>query len=194
MKRLILPLIAVLGLGACVTAPLGPTVMVLPGSGKPFDQFQMDDAVCRQWAYQRSGGAGPTAAESTLAGTAVGALIGGAAGAALGAAAGNPGLGAAVGAGFGAIGGTATGASAGEARAWNVQRRYDAAYQQCMYAKGNQIPGVVRGGGSSYGGPPPPPPPPPPAAGQRVPTVPPTAATPPPNAPPPPPPPPPVAR
>jgi hypothetical protein len=190
MKRLVLPLLAVLGLGACATAPLGPTVMVLPGSGKPFDQFQIDDATCRHWAYQRSGGGGQSAAESTLAGAAVGTLIGAAAGAALGAAAGNPGLGAAVGAGFGAVGGTATGASAAQSGSWHVQRRYDVAYQQCMYAKGNQIPGVVRSGGASYGGPPPPPPPPP-VAGQRVPTVPPSASTPPPNAPPPPPPPPP---
>jgi hypothetical protein len=191
MNRLVLPLLAVLGLGACATAaPLGPSVMVLPGSGKPFDQFQADDAVCRQWAYQQSGAGGPSTAQSTLTGTAVGTLIGGAAGAALGAIGGNPGLGAAVGAGVGAVGGTATGASASEARGWNVQRRFDIAYQQCMYAKGNQIPGAVRSGGASYVGPPPPPPPPP-AAGQRVPVVPPSAATPPPNAPPPPPPPPP---
>ena len=183
MKRLILPLLAMLGLGACATAPLGPTVMVLPGSGKPFDQFQIDDAMCRRWAYQQSGGGGPTAAQSTLTGTAVGTLIGGAAGAALGAAAGNPGLGAAIGAGFGAVGGTATGASAAQSSSWNVQRRYDISYQQCMYSKGNQIPGVVRSRGASYGGPPPPPPPPPPPGpGQRVPMPPLGAATPPPNA------------
>jgi hypothetical protein len=189
MKRLLLPLVAALGLGACATAPLAPTVMVLPGSGKPFDQFQVDDAVCRRWAAQQAGGGGQSTAQSTLTGTAVGTLIGGAAGAALGAIGGNPGLGAAVGAGVGAVGGTATGASAAESRSWNAQRRYDIAYQQCMYAKGNQIPGAVRSGASSYG--PPPPPPPPPTPGARVPSVPPTAATPPPNAPPPPPPPPP---
>jgi len=183
MKRLVLPLLAVLGLGACATVPIGPSVMVLPGSGKPFDQFQMDDASCRQWAAHQSGVGGPSAAESTLTGTAVGALIGGAVGAGLGAIGGNPGLGAAVGAGFGAVGGTATGANAAEARGYNVQRRYDHSYQQCMYAKGNQIPGAVRPSATSYG--PPPPPPPPPTVGQRVPTVPPTAATPPPNAPPP---------
>jgi hypothetical protein len=183
MRRLILPLLAALGLGACATAPIGPTVMVLPGSNKPFDQFQADDNACRQWASHQSGAGGPSAAESTLTGTAVGTLIGGAAGAALGAIGGNPGLGAAVGAGFGAVGGTATGASAAQNRGWNTQRRYDVAYQQCMYARGNQIPGVARPR-SAYG-PPPPPPPPPPAAGQRVPSVPSTAATPPPGTPPP---------
>ena len=204
MKRVILPLIAVLGLGACATVPVGPSVMVLPGHGKPFDQFQMDDAVCRQWAAQQSGAVyGSSQPQSALAGAAVGTLIGGAIGAGLGAIGGNPGLGAAVGAGFGAVGGTATGASAGQASDWNVQRRYDVAYQQCMFAKGNQIPGAVRRSGPAYGPPayggPPPPPPPPPTVGQRVPTVPPTAATPPPDAPPPgayppPPPPPPPPR
>ncbi len=38
-----------------------------------------------------------------------------------------------------------------------LQRRYDNAYMQCMYAKGNNIPGVSR----SYTGTVPPPPPPP---------------------------------
>ena len=198
MKRFVLPLLAVLGLSACVTVPSGPSVMVLPGSGKPFDQFQRDDASCRQWAYQQSGAPGANPGGSVLAGAAIGTIIGGAAGAALGAIGGNPGLGAAVGAGVGAVGGTATGANAAGVSSWEMQRRYDFAYQQCMYAKGNQIPGsVARRSPSSYG-PPPPPPPPPPASGMRVPVVPPNAATPPPDAPPPgamiPPPPPPPPR
>ena len=184
MKRLILPLVAVLALGACATVPTGPTVMVLPGSGKPFDQFQMDDNSCRQWAGLQSGSGGPSSAERTATGAVVGTVLGGAVGAALGAIGGNPALGAAVGAGFGAVGGTATGASAAGANDWNTQRRYDIAYQQCMYSKGNQIPGAVRTTGRSYGGPPPPPPPPA-GVGQRVPTVPANAATPPPDAPPP---------
>jgi hypothetical protein len=33
------------------------------------------------------------------------------------------------------------GANAGYGASWTIQRRYDIAYQQCMYAKGNQIPG-----------------------------------------------------
>jgi hypothetical protein len=41
-----------------------------------------------------------------------------------------------------------------------VQWRYDIAYQQCMYAKGNQIPAVVRAPQSRYTAPPPPPSPP----------------------------------
>jgi hypothetical protein len=45
-------------LGACATVPAGPSVMVLPGSGKPFEVFQADDDSCRQWAFSQ-GGAGP---------------------------------------------------------------------------------------------------------------------------------------
>src|SRR5260370_19912975 len=50
-----LMLSSVLTLGACSTVPTGPSVMVLPGSGKPLEQFQLDDAACRQWARQRIG-------------------------------------------------------------------------------------------------------------------------------------------
>jgi hypothetical protein len=55
--------------------------------------------------------------------------------------AGHAGTGAAIGAGTGLLGGAAVGANADQAAGWNAQRRYDIAYQQCMYAKGNQVPG-----------------------------------------------------
>jgi hypothetical protein len=198
MRRLALLVLSALALGACATIPAGPTVMVLPGSGKTFNQFQLDDAVCRQWAFQQSGAGGETPGQSVATGAIVGTLIGGAAGAALGAVAGNPGLGAAIGAGVGAVGGASTGASAADTSSWAMQRRYDVSYQQCMYAKGNQIPGAMRRTSApSYAPPPPPPPPPPPASGQYVPTPPPNAGIPPPGTPPPggmPPPPPPPPR
>jgi hypothetical protein len=156
---------------ACVTVPTGPSVMVLPGNEKNFDQFQFDDATCRQWASQQTG---TTTAEAstntTVAGAAIGTVLGAAAGAAIGAAAGSPATGAAVGAGVGLLGGTSVGASNASASYRIVQRRYDAAYMQCMYAKGHQIP-VARGSQPAYSAPayapaasPPPPPPPPPAA------------------------------
>src|SRR5678816_677344 len=47
------PAIALL-LTACASAPTGPSVMVLPGSGKSFEQFQAEDAACRQWAAQQA--------------------------------------------------------------------------------------------------------------------------------------------
>src|SRR2546430_16508366 len=42
-------------LGACATVPTGPGVMALPGIGKSFEQFQIDDTPCRQWASQQTG-------------------------------------------------------------------------------------------------------------------------------------------
>jgi hypothetical protein len=106
-------LAAALALSACASVPSGPSVMVLPGAGKPLDQFQLDDAACRQWATQQMG---PRSDSS-----------------------------------------------------WMMQRRYDIAYQQCMYSRGHDLPGVSRSSG------------PPTGPGQRVPTPPPGAGTPPPG-------------
>ena len=183
-----LPAVLVVALVAsgCATIPSGPSVMVLPGTAKTFEQFQSDDAVCRQWASQQTGTTTNKAAtESTVGGAAIGTLVGAAAGAALGAAAGNPAIGAAAGAGVGLLGGTAVGASHADAYGGSVQRRYDQGYVQCMYAKGNQVP-RARGSRAqpAYRSPAPPPPPPPPAA---VPPVPPGTPPPPPGPPPPPP-------
>lgn len=152
-------------LGACATAPSGPSVVALPGSGRSFETFQGDDLVCRQWASQQAGTTPEHAGGLTTAEHAgVGTLIGAGLGAALGAIAGNPGLGAAVGAGGGLLAGTAVGAGAGQRAATQVQSRYDAAYEQCMYAKGDQVPGVAPRPAVSFPPPPPPsvPPPPPP--------------------------------
>jgi hypothetical protein len=174
-------------LGACATVPTGPSVMVLPGSGKSFEQFQADDSVCRQWAHQQTGTtAGKASSSSTATGAVVGTAVGAAAGAAIGAAAGNPGIGAAVGAGTGLVGGTAIGAGQGQGAYHSVQQRYNMAFMQCMYAKGNQIPvarGSVAPGYSSPSSAPPPSrtPPPPPPRPANVP--PPPAGTPPPPPP-----------
>lgn len=47
---------ATLLLGACATAvPTEPGVLALPGSGKSLDQFNTDDAECRQRASARVG-------------------------------------------------------------------------------------------------------------------------------------------
>jgi len=180
-------LIVALAASGCASVPTGPSVMVMPGSGKTFEAFQVDDAVCRQWAAQQTGTrTSKVATESTVGGAAIGTLVGAAAGAALGAAAGNPGIGAAAGAGVGLLGGTAIGASRADAYGGSVQHRYDMSYTQCMYAKGNQVP-MARGSRAqppaySATPAPPPPPPPPPAA------APPTTPPPPPGPPPPPPP------
>jgi hypothetical protein len=169
-RKVVLPLAACFVLTACATVPTGPSVLVLPGTAKNFEQFQTDDAVCRQWALQQTGTTPNEAgAASTATGAAVGTAVGAGLGAAIGAAAGSPATGAAVGAGAGLLGGTAVGAGNAYGSGVSVQRRYDIAYMQCMYAKGNQVP-VPRGSQPAYtsaAAPPPPPPPgvPPPPAG-----------------------------
>ena len=59
MKRIrwIAGVLVILLVTGCVTVPSGPSVMVMPGSGQTFEQFQSDDAACRQWAQQQSGDA-----------------------------------------------------------------------------------------------------------------------------------------
>jgi hypothetical protein len=127
-------------LTGCATVPTGPSVMVLPAPGKPFEEFQAEDANCRWWASQQSGmSAQETVNQNTVSGAVVGTVIGAGLGAAIGAISGNPGMGAAVGAGSGLLGGTISGANAGQGYAWEAQRRYDIAYQQCMYSKGNLV-------------------------------------------------------
>ena len=160
-KQSLLLLSALVVLSGCATMPTGPMVPVMPGPGKPFEVFMADDGVCKQWAQQQIGGASPseTANQNTATGAVVGTLVGAGIGAAIGAATGNVAAGAAIGGGTGLLGGTAMGSNAGAASEYQLQRRYDIAYQQCMYAKGNQIPGVVRRPARAAYAPPPPPPP-----------------------------------
>ncbi len=102
MRSGILSAAAALLLTACATVPTGPSVTVLPGNGKSFEQFQADDAACRQWAAQQTGTTAKRAStESTVTGAAIGTVVGAAVGTTAGAAAGNPAVGAAVGAGAG---------------------------------------------------------------------------------------------
>ena len=168
------PLLALLSVAACTTIPTGPSVMALPGSSKNFDQFRGDDAECRQFALAQVGGASANdnAIDSGVKSAAVGAAVGALAGAAMG---GHQGAG--VGAGVGLLAGSAAGANASQASGYGSQRRYDNAYIQCMYAKGERVPVSGRLGAEaprpryapapSYAPPPPPPPgyPPPPPPG-----------------------------
>lgn len=135
MKSFGLTMVAVVALSACVTVPPGPSVGALPGSRKSFQQFQADDANCRQFALSRTGAPSDAAnnagAASTVVGTAIGALIGAAIGG---------GEGAAVGAGVGLLGGAAAGSANAQATFAGAQRQYDSVYLQCMYAAGNRVP------------------------------------------------------
>ncbi len=158
-------------LSACAVVPHGPGVMVWPAPGKPFEVFQADEAGCRQYARAQIGVAPEEAAtQSAVASATVGTVVGAAAGAVIGAATGHPGAGAAIGAGSGLVLGSASGVQASAASGATLQSRYDMAYLQCMYAKGNQVPGVAAPRVSRPAPPPPPPglpPPPPPGAGLR---------------------------
>ncbi len=128
---------------SCATLPTGPSVLVLPGPGKPLELFQAEEAGCRQWARAEVGTTpGHAATKSAFSSAVLWTLLGAALGAAFGASSGDAGIGAAIGAGSGALAGTLSGVDASQAAAGTVQSRYDVAYQQCMYAKGNQIPGT----------------------------------------------------
>ncbi|MBL8490581.1 MAG: hypothetical protein JNM82_07365 [Rhodocyclaceae bacterium] len=124
---------AALLLAACASAPTGPGVMALPGTGKSFEQFRADDADCRQFAFAQSGAADP--AEAGVRSAAVGTVVGAVAGAAIG---GRDAAG--VGAGTGLIVGSMAGSGSSRGSAYDAQRLYDNAYVQCMYAKGQQVP------------------------------------------------------
>jgi len=159
MKGIVLLLFAMGVLSACATIPAGPSVMVWPGPWKPIEVFQSDDAACRQWASQQVGGGVENANQTLAGGAAVGAMLGAGLGAAIGAATGDLGAGLGIGAASGAILGTAAASGPYYGAQWEIQRRYDNAYLQCMYAKGNQVPGA-----RTYRQPYPPPPPPPSSA------------------------------
>ncbi len=164
---------ALLVFSGCATIPNGPSVAVMPAPGKPFDLFVAEDKECRQFAQQSIGGAtaqqaaNNSAVESAAVGTALGAV----AGAAMGGSGQN---GAGTGAAIGLLGGAMMGSQAAQYSGREAQRRYDIAYQQCMYAKGNQLPQSAAyrprviysqppapppATAPSYNSPPPPPPP-----------------------------------
>jgi hypothetical protein len=175
---------AALALAGCISVPTGPSVTVLPGTGRSFEQFRLDEGSCRQYAYESIGGQTATTAQQNAAVSS--AVIGTAIGALAGAAIGGHGADAAVGAGVGLLGGSMIGASTGNYSAYEAQRRYDSAFIQCMYGRGHRVP-VARGytapqpqpqysyppppsqPAPAYSVPPPPPPgtppPPPPGAG-----------------------------
>jgi uncharacterized membrane protein len=152
--------IVLLGIGvlsACAVVPTGPNVMVLPTPGKPIEVFQGDEVVCRQYAQAQIGLEPAEAAnQSAVTSGAVGTVLGAAAGALIGAGVGNAAAGAAIGGGSGLVLGSATGVQASGASAASLQSRYDMAYVQCMYAKGNAVPGVMVNPGPSLAPPPPP--------------------------------------
>jgi hypothetical protein len=144
-RFLVVPLLAIGLLAGCVTVPTGPAVMVLPGTQKSFEQFRADEDACRSYAQGTIGGpnAGQAASDAAAANAVAGAALGAAAGAILGSVSGQAGQGAAIGAGTGLLFGSAAGGNVAASSSYAMQRNYDAAYMQCMYMRGNQVPGSV---------------------------------------------------
>jgi uncharacterized protein YcfJ len=129
---------AVIALGGCAPAVMAPTVPVMPGANKPFDQFAADQQTCQ--AYANSQTAPMTAQANNQA--AGGALLTTVLGAGLGAAFGG-GRGAAIGAASGAVVGGSMAARNSSMAGMGIQQQYDIFYSQCMYARGNQVPGFA---------------------------------------------------
>ena len=136
-------LVSATTLSACTSFPTGPGMLVLPGTGKSFDQFRFDDVDCRQYASAQIGGktANDAAIDSGVKSAIIGTAVGAAAGALIG---GRNSAG--VGAGSGLLMGSMVGTGTAESSGRVLQQRYDFGYQQCMFAKGHRIP--IQGGNS----------------------------------------------
>ncbi len=151
--------VGALALAGCAVVPNGPSVRVMPPPGKPFEVFVSEDQYCQSYARQTLGTSPQEAANASAVGSAVaGTALGAAAGALIG---GNS-RGAGTGAGIGLLMGSAIGTDESARSGYSAQRRYDISYEQCMYAKGNVLPGQALPYNSGQLPPPPPPPPPPP--------------------------------
>jgi peptidoglycan hydrolase-like protein with peptidoglycan-binding domain len=183
-KKLLIAAIAATGLlSACASAPMGPTVQVMPSASKPFPVFQKDQEQCKEYAHSQIAGQVDQANNKAVGQAALGAVLGGV----LGAAVGNHNT-AGAGAATGTVVGTSAGAASSQQAQESIQNQYNNAYMQCMYSRGNQVPGAMApepsGTPSPVGAPPPPPPmgvapppagmpppPPPPGYGPATPTM-----------------------
>ncbi len=126
-------------LAGCATVPMGPTIRVMPAPNQPFQAFQADDAACRQYAANSVRGMTDQANNKAVGAAAVGTVLGAAVGAALGGP--GPHDGGLVAAG--AVTGGAIGAGNSGNASYSIQQAYDNAYAQCMYARGDQVPGAA---------------------------------------------------
>ena len=145
MKKPVCCLLAGLTLAGCVATPWGPTVQVMPGPRKSLADFQSDDFGCRQFATNQVAGQAQAANNAAVGGAVVGTAIGAGLGAAIGG-----GRGAAIGAASGAGLGTAYGADSSAYQQAGIQMQYDNAYSQCMYSRGNQVPGYAPTPAATY--------------------------------------------
>ncbi len=124
-------------LSACVSAPTGPTVAVMPREGKPFEVFQLEDMQCRQFAANAVKDTSDAALKEGATSAVIGAALSAAAGAVI---QGGNHANVGTGAGVGMLGGAAMGAMNSAGKQNQAQMQYNIAYQQCMYSQGNQVP------------------------------------------------------
>jgi hypothetical protein len=122
-------------LAGCAQQPIGPTAGVTPGPGKTDAVFQADMNACKQTASTAIAGQVDAANRSAMTGVltsaAAGVLSNGVANAATS-----------------ATGDTASQAAAGgiqnsQASQGNIQAVYDTAFNNCMYARGENVPGMA---------------------------------------------------
>jgi uncharacterized protein YcfJ len=135
-KSLALGFAAATALAGCAQHPMGPTAAVMPAPNKPFSAFEDDQTICKNFADQQVAGSAQAANNQALGSAAVGTVLGAGLGAAIGG-----GQGAAIGAASGAGAGTLYGTGQSSAANISLQQRYNIAYEQCMYSRGNQVPG-----------------------------------------------------
>lgn len=141
--HIVVAAVAGLMLAGCAQTPMGPTVQVMPGPGKTFDAFQADQANCKTYAAGQVQGQAEAANQQAVGAGVLSTVLGAGLGAAIGGVSGNAGAGAAIGAASGAGMGTAIGASGSSNAQMGIQQQYDNAFSQCMYAKGEQVPGFA---------------------------------------------------
>jgi hypothetical protein len=126
MRLAMLEVGALVALGGCAMPLFSPTVSVTPGLSKAIEAFRVDQYECTRYADQQVGA--EVAAINNYEAASV-----------------------ALGAGFGAglarvtdhdrFAPATTTAADGAVADGSLQRAYDRAYAQCMYAKGNQVSG-----------------------------------------------------
>ena len=148
--RLVVSWMLCITLAACATARMGPTVAVMPSPAKSLEAFKADNNACRDYATKQLG-IDPNKAtqDDMLGGALFGALLGAAAGALMGDYHhhhggrhdhSNP---VAMMAAKGLVRGAEVGSDAADRDRAVLQQQYDIAYSQCMYAKGNSVPGFT---------------------------------------------------
>jgi hypothetical protein len=115
----------------------------MPGPGKTLDAFQADNGACKSFAADAVKGQADAANQRAFGTALLTTALGAATGAATGSLDGDAGGGAAVGGAVGAGAGSAIGGMNNSADQEGIQAQYDNAFSQCMYAKGDAVPGFA---------------------------------------------------